>query len=137
MCYESLVGLKGCGDQQPSTGLFIDTLGINESFLAQLITDQYDTGYDLFIDKLNLSYKRISNEILNRLSPALKSDTIIENRRIGQLLTNYKNVQSSLSSGVYGGIRVKINPNETSFLNFYLIIYLYSRFNISVYWKAI
>jgi hypothetical protein len=120
MCYESLVGLKGCGDQQPSTGLFIDTLGINESFLAQLITDQYDTGYDLFIDKLNLSYKRISNEILNRLSPALKSDTIIENRRIGQLLTNYKNVQSSLSSGVYGGIRVKINPNETSFLNFYL-----------------
>lgn len=120
MCYASLVGLKGCQNQDPSTGLYIDTLGINETFLGQLITDQYNSGQELFNDKLELSYKRISNEILTRLSPSLKADTIIENRRIGQVLTNYNNTQSALLNGEYGGIRIKINPNETSFLNFYL-----------------
>jgi hypothetical protein len=45
---------------------------------------------------------------------------VIENKRVGQVVSNYSNVQTALGAGNYGGIRLKIDPNTVSYLNFYL-----------------
>jgi hypothetical protein len=120
MCIESLIGLKECSLPEPTTGLYIDELGINQTFLGQIITDQYVSGVDLFIDKRQFAWRKLSSDVLLRLTPAMKADTVIEGKRVGQVLTDYSNVQPFLGSGRYGGIRLKIEPNNLSYLNLYL-----------------
>ena len=120
MCTESLLGLRGCSTAEPSTGLYIDDLGINTTFLGQLITDQYDQGLELFEAKREFAWRKLSSDVLTRLSPMMKSDTVIEGKRVGMVLTNYSNIQTALGAGNYGGIRLKIDPNNLSYLNFYL-----------------
>jgi hypothetical protein len=120
MCIESLLGLRGCESPEPSTGLYIDDLGINQTLLGQLITDQYLNGVELFEDKRAFAWRKISSDVLTKLSPMMKSDTVIENKRVGQVVSNYANVQNALGAGNYGGIRLKIDPNTVSYLNFYL-----------------
>jgi len=50
----------------------------------------------------------------------MKADTVIENKRIGQVLTDYSNIQTALGAGRYGGIRLTINPNNLSYLQLYV-----------------
>lgn len=120
MCYESLLGLRDCNLAEPTTGLYIDELGINNTFLGQLITDQYNNGVELFEDKRAFAWKKLSSDVLTRLSPMMKADTIIESKRVGQVVTDYSNVQTALGAGNYGGIRVKISPNTLSYLNLFI-----------------
>lgn len=120
MCIESLLGLRGCESAEPSTGLYIDDLGINQTLLGQLITDQYRNGVELFEDKRAFAWRKLSSDVFTRLTPMMKSDTIIESKRVGQVVSNYANVQTALGLGNYGGIRLKIDPNTVSYLNFYL-----------------
>jgi len=120
MCIESLLGLRDCEGVEPSTGLYIDDLGINTTFLGQLITDQYNQGSELFVDKRAFAWRKLSSDVLTKLSPMMKSDTVIEGKRIGQVVSNYSNVQTALGAGNYAGIRMKIDPNTISYLNFYL-----------------
>lgn len=120
MCIESLLGLRGCDLPEPSTGLYIDDLGINQTFLGQLITDQYRNGVEMFEDKRAFAWRKLSSDVLTRLSPMMKSDTVIESKRVGQVVSNYSNVQTALGAGNYAGIRLKIDPNTIAYLNFYL-----------------
>ena len=98
MCIESLLGLRGCESPEPSTGLYIDDLGINQTFLGQLITDQYRNGVELFEDKRAFAWRKLSSDVLTKLSPMMKSDTIIESKRVGQVLSNYANEQTALGA---------------------------------------
>lgn len=118
MCYQSLVGLKNCDSPEPSTGLYIDDLGINTTMLGQFITDQYTKGSELFDDKLKFAWRKVTTDVLNRLSPNMKADTIIENRRVGQLQKDYTSIQTQ--TGSYAGIRLTITPNTKSFVELYI-----------------
>ncbi len=120
MCFDKLLGLHECSLPEPTTGLYIDSLGINTTLLGQLITDQYNNGVELFEDKRAFAWRKLSGDVLTRLSPAMKSDTVIENKRIGQVLTDYSNIQTALGAGRYGGIRLTINPNNLSYLQLYV-----------------
>lgn len=120
MCYDSLLGLKGCDRPEPTTGLYIDDLGINQTLLGQLITDQYNSGVELFEAKRAFAWRKMSSDILSKLTPIMKADTIVDGKRIGQVLTNNGNQQTALGATKYGGIRVKIDPNSLSFLNLYI-----------------
>lgn len=120
MCSENLIGIKDCSYPEPVTGIYIDELGINKSFLSQLITDQYNSGVELFEEKRAFAWRKLTSDILTRLSEQMKGDTLIENKRIGQPLTDSSNIDLALGSGKYGGIRVKIDPNNVSFLEYYL-----------------
>ena len=120
MCIESLLGLRDCNQVEPSTGLYIDDLGINTTFLGQLITDQYLQGSELFTAKRAFAWRKLSSDVLTRLAPVMKADTVIEGKRVGQLVSNYSNVQTAAGAGRYTGIRLKIDPQSLSFLNFYL-----------------
>lgn len=117
MCYQSLVGLKGCDRTEPTTGLYIDDLGINTTLLGQFITDQYVKGEQLFDDKLRFAWSKLSSDILNRLAPSMRGDTLIEDKRVGLLEKDFTRVQTS--TGSYAGIRLTINPND-SYIEFYL-----------------
>jgi hypothetical protein len=131
MCYESLLGLQGCDRPEPTTGLYIDDLGINQTLLGQLITDQYNSGVELFEAKRAFAWRKMSSDILSRLNPMMKADTVVDSKRIGQVVTNAANVDLAVGAGKYTGIRVTIDPNTTSFLNFYL-----SSFKIDIYTMA-
>lgn len=120
MCEASLLGLRGCSESQPVTGLYIDDLGITESFLSQVITDQYNQPVELFNDKLRVAWRRISTDVLGRINPFLKADTVVDSKRIGQLQTNNTNVDAALGSGVYAGIRMYLDPQSTSFLKLFI-----------------
>jgi hypothetical protein len=50
----------------------------------------------------------------------MKADTIVEGKRIGQVVTNASNTDAALGAGKYGGIRMKIDPNNTSFLKLFI-----------------
>jgi hypothetical protein len=119
MCYESLLGLKNC-TTEPITGLYIDSLGITSPLLDQFITSQYQTGVELFEDKRSLAWRKVSSDFISRLSPMMKADTVIDSQRIGQVLTNSSNTDLALGVGNYAGIRIKIDPNSSSFLTFNL-----------------
>ena len=131
MCIESLLGLHGCNIQEPSTGLYIDDLGINKTLLGQLITDQFDNGEDLFINKRKMAWRKLSTTFISKINSSLKVDTLIENKRIGQVLTNSADIDPSLGAGKYAGIRIKVDPNSESYLNFYL-----SELKIDIYTMA-
>lgn len=120
MCYEQLLGLRNCTAAEPTTGLYIDTLGITTSLLGQLITDQYNSGTELFEDKRAFAWRKLSSDVLNRLGEVMKADTVVENKRIGQPTNNTDNTDAALGAGNYGGIRVKIDPNDKSFVELYL-----------------
>lgn len=120
MCYEQLLGLKNCGATEPTTGLYIDTLGITTSLLGQLITDQYNNGTELFDDKRSFAWRKLSSDILTRLNDALKADTVVENARIGIETNATNNTADALGAGKYAGIRLKIDPNDKSFVELYL-----------------
>jgi hypothetical protein len=120
MCFDKLLGLHECSLPEPTTGLYIDSLGINTTLLGQLITDQYNNGVELFEDKRAFAWRKLSGDVLNRLNPVMKADTVIENKRVGQVLTDYSNIQTALGAGRYGGIRLTINPNNLSFLKLYI-----------------
>jgi hypothetical protein len=118
MCYDKLLGLRNCSQPQPVTGLYIDDLGISDTLLGQFITDQYNTGYELFEAKRSFAWKKLSSDMLTRLSPMMKADSVIDNKRVGQLKSTYQNLQTS--TGNYGGVRLKIQPNRTSFLELFI-----------------
>jgi hypothetical protein len=132
MCYESLLGLQGCDRPEPTTGLYIDDLGINQTLLGQLITDQYNSGVELFEAKRAFAWRKMSTDILSRLTPMMKADTVVESKRIGQVVSNAANIDTMVGAGKYTGIRVTIDPNTESFLNFYL-----SNFKIDIYTMAV
>jgi hypothetical protein len=73
----------------------------------------------------------MSTDVLSRLTPMMKADTVVESKRIGQVVTNSSNVDVAVGAGKFTGIRVKIDPNTESFLNFYL-----SNFQIDIYTMA-
>jgi len=120
MCESSLLGLRGCNDIEPVTGLYIDDLGVTDSFLSQLITDQYNKPSELFSDKRAMAWRRISTDILSRLNPFMKADTVVDSRRIGQIMSNATSIDAALGAGVYAGIRIYLDPQTTSFLKMFI-----------------
>lgn len=120
MSLDNLLSLKNCSLEVPTTGLYIDELGITDTLLGQLNSDQYESGVDLFKEKRSFAWRKLSSDILSNLSPMMKADTIIEGKRIGQMKSNALEVEGALGSGKYGGIRVIIQPNHLSYLKFYI-----------------
>ncbi len=97
MCFDKLLGLHECSLPEPTTGLYIDSLGINTTLLGQLITDQYNNGVELFEDKRAFAWRKLSGDVLTRLSPAMKADTV--NMSIGNISKNAGN-ETTKTSGI-------------------------------------
>lgn len=121
MCYEKLLGLSGCAKTyNPVNGVFIDKVtGITEQELSQLITSDYNQGYELFDDKLKQAWSLLCSDVIGMLRPSLTADTVIEGQRVGYPIGVDPIAQSALGTGNNVGIRLKLY-NPTSFLSFYI-----------------
>jgi hypothetical protein len=119
MCSDKLLGLKDCLLEEPITGLYIDELGVTNTFLANLNTDQYVSGIELFIEKRNLAWRKVSTDVLKSIASNMKTDTLIEGRRIGQKST-MQTTYAPLGSNIYTGIKLRITPNESSFIKIFV-----------------
>ena len=120
MCESSLLALRGCSNSAPSTGLYIDQVGLTEGLLSQFISDQYDTPLEIFEDKRSLAWKKIQTEMLNNLNSFMKADTVIDNRRVGQINTNSTSTTTAQGAGSYVGVRLIMSPQRTSFLKMFI-----------------
>ena len=113
MCYESLLGLQGCDRPEPTTGLYIDDLGINQTLLGQLITDQYNSGVELFEAKRAFAWRKMSSDILSRLNPMMKADRSRKHPRL--------EAHRSLKSGVSQACRVFLYPYSRYLLCIFIL----------------
>lgn len=118
MCESKLLGLRGCTEEAPVTGLYIDQLGITESFISNLNSDQYNTPAEMFIDQRSVAWSKLKTLMLSSINKFLKADTVIENRRVGQISQDYTLKTSATTS--YNGIRLILQPQQSSFLKLYL-----------------
>jgi hypothetical protein len=120
MCESTLLGLKGCNATEPTTGLYLDDLGISQSLLGQFITDQYQNGVELFEAKRSFAWKQLQSKMMTAIATHIKPNTIIEGKRVGQFNSNPAVAVTAKGAGQWVGIRLKITPQSTSFLELYL-----------------
>ena len=120
MCDSSLLALRGCSESSPATGLYIDDVGLTESLLSQFETDKYNTPLELFEDKRSLAWRKIQTEMLGKLNPFFKADTVIENRAVGQINTTCNSTTPAQGAGTYVGVRLIMSPQITSYLKMFI-----------------
>lgn len=113
-CASNLIGLKACNLDEPATGLYIDSLGLSKSYLDKLVSDQYNDGTELFVDKRDMAFNKLRNDFINRWAQVLTGQTVADNARVGQVNINFSNLQSIGPN--YQGIRIRFSPNNTAFL---------------------
>ena len=120
MCESTLLGLRYCAEPAPITGVYIDDIGITESLIGQFITDQHNTSQGLFAMARSNAWRKIQAQIMGYMQPYMKADSLQEGRRVGQLTTNASNTQAPVGAGKYVGIRLKIDPQTTTFLKTFI-----------------
>ena len=121
MCFDKLIGIKNaCNAEVPTSGLYVDDYGVTITLLDQVITEDYDTGYDLFVAKRNAAAELMAAEFQNHIGSWLKADTIIDNTKVGFTQPGTTPVyQSALGAGKYTGATLRTYTSG-SFVNIYL-----------------
>lgn len=67
-CYNNLVGLKGCTEDTPTSGMYVNTLPGISTELAQNIIDSDSNSYsELWSDVIANSFSRIRQDVLNSM----------------------------------------------------------------------
>lgn len=120
-CFETLISIKGCGDDKPPTsGLYVDDFGMNAMLCDQLITQQYSAGQDLFKAKRKAAGEMLSSEIQARLAHWMKADKVIDNGRSGYFTFNENATYTpALGVGKYAGIALRTEARK-SFVNLHI-----------------
>lgn len=117
-CLDNLVSLRGaCTDEVPTSGLWINDLGVDMDFIGQVITKDYSSPTDFFNKKVSFAAKVVANEIHNFLSPKYKANTVVENLRIGHFGDSLKIISGS--AGKLKGIEIDLCQGD-SYLDVYL-----------------
>lgn len=105
-CFENLVALRGtCNDAVPTSGLYLNDLGIDLNFVSQVITKDYVDESDFITRKFNFSIQTVANQIHNFLRPKYKANTVIENFRVGHHQDNLVVVPGT---GTFKGIEIDL-----------------------------
>jgi hypothetical protein len=114
-CFEGLIAIDGtCGEDSPSSGIFLKKLGVTRSELSQYLTKEYSTPDLLFKDKLDTAILNICNAVHNYFSPRYKAFSILENRRAGIFQNNLQMINGE--TGRMKGISFRLD-NRDSFLD--------------------
>lgn len=118
MCIEKLVSLQDCYNDEPApvTGLYLDThTGITPEELDQIILTPYATGLDLFKAKRQASWELVQLDVVNKLRPIMKADSITENLTVGYI----NGTETAAIPGYWVGTKLEIN-NPRSFMDLLL-----------------
>lgn len=83
-CFDNLISLRGlCDDILPTSGFYINDIGISKNELDELVTEDFKDGNDLFLKKLNFSIKEVASKVHTALQPKYRAKSVIENMRVG------------------------------------------------------
>jgi hypothetical protein len=107
-CFKNTIGLK---EQCTSTsGLYINSLGINETMLNDIITSEHSSALEFLEEQSNFAVEQIKSSVISKLLPYFKSKTVLQEGHVGEIKDN-----KILVSGVNGKYRgVYLNLLKTN-----------------------
>jgi len=137
MCFETLIGIKECGEPEPKSKLYVDDYGITISQLDQLYTSDYPTGLLLFKSKRKAAGELISSLVNNQLASWMKADTIIDNSKIGFIENNLSPYDPALGAGIYVGVSQRLYNRDSFVYIFNSNVFLSADVNVEVELKIV
>lgn len=118
-CFDDIISIRGyCEEVVPTSGFYLDQAGITLEECGQYIGSEYEASQDLFTDKRDFSINLIASQILSYLTPRLKTNTLIDEKRVGFFNENLELIQPN-ASYQSKGINFLIESNN-SFLDFFI-----------------
>lgn len=115
-CFENLIGLKE--QCQSSSGLYINSLGINESMLNDIITSEHSTASEFLNEMALFAFRQVKASVYAKLLPFIKTNTVLENIHVGEIVDD-KIIVNGINNkykGVYLGLN-NINGYYTIYLS--------------------
>jgi hypothetical protein len=100
-CFNDIVAIDGTCTL-PSSGLFLNDVGINLDHLNAIVERDYESGEALGNDKIAFAGKLVSNLVLGRFNDKFKTTSLVDGGRIGRaddniaidgLTANYKGIE--------------------------------------------
>lgn len=117
-CYENIISLRGtCDDIIPTSGLWINDVGVSLQELNELVTEDFKDGYDLFQKKLAFTIEEVTKLVHSQLQPKYKARSVVENQRTGYYKDNL--VQLPAIANYYKLLQYEI-INYDSFLDMFV-----------------
>ena len=118
-CFDDIISIKGlCTNVVPTSGFYIDQAGVTLQECNDYIGSDYESGDELFEDKKDFAINIISSQILTYLTPRLKTNSLINDKRIGFTNDNLVVVQPD-ASYQSKGIQFKVT-NRQSYLDLFI-----------------
>jgi hypothetical protein len=116
-CFDDVISLRGaCGNQRPTSGIYLDAYGMSLLEINKYISEDYESGEDLFKEKRTAAIQIIESMVLTAMHPKIKAKTLIENYKVG---FSNDNLQVIAPSGPNKGLNIKIE-NTSSFLTLFM-----------------
>lgn len=104
-CFENIIGLK---EQCTATsGLYINSLGINEKMLNDIITSEHTGALDFLNDMTAFATEQVKASVYAKMMPYFKSKSVLYDGHVGQIENN-KVLVSGVNSK-YRGVYLNLN----------------------------
>lgn len=117
-CFENVISYRGgCESSTPTSGLYLDQVGMHKSEIEKYIQAPYTNTEDLFNDMLNISIEELTKSIYQNFLPVYRPTSIISNARLGQINDNM--ILEDGDAGILGGVEFEL-CNHVSPIEFYL-----------------
>lgn len=117
-CFQDLISIRGgCDDVIPTSGLYMDEIGLSLNNLDEFVTKDYKDSYDLFGRKRDFAMEVIAKQIHNHLSSKYLSNTLLEGQRNGFYQDNLQLISGA--SGIRKGLNLELQ-NCDSYVDLYL-----------------
>lgn len=117
-CFAEIIGYKGnCATVTPSSGLYIEDIGITSKECDFYINSEYRNGEELIEDKIDFASNLVRKTIGNHFSSYINTKSLIDSKLLG----HYQDSLSLKSGAVntLGGMSLTLN-NANSYFNIYV-----------------
>ena len=117
-CLDNIVGIDNkCTPDTPTSGLFLNSIGISIRELEAIVTEDYEDAIDFANQKIDFATQQIVNQIGVNFADRYRTNTILDGQRLGYTSTNL-NTEAG-EAGVLKGIELEL-CNSTSYLDVFL-----------------
>ncbi len=117
-CFEDLISIKGnCDEILPTSGLYIDDIGLSLKNIDEFVTQDFTDSYELFQNKRDFSIRLLVNQINQHLSDRYLSNTLLTGQRIGFFKDDLTIIPGTV--GVRKGINFEFH-NYNSYIDFFV-----------------
>lgn len=116
-CFDEIIAVRNnCANTVPTSGFYIDELGIDLDLLNDFATHPYANGEDLFNKKLEFARALMVNNINTQFADRYRTASAVSGDRIGYI---QENLTERPASAQIQGIEIEM-CNNRAYLDFYL-----------------